>query len=577
MRSIKYAGCWPAAAVLMAGILLPLCVIAYVSVCAPLDFGGVEWGKLSGSAYQGLLFEHDFDGAVVFRSAYLLIFARSLLFATLTTLLCLITGLPTALYIATQPPERRPFLLVLIAAPFAVSLVVRAYGWVILLADGGMLNHLLNRVFPHSGELGLLYSDTATMIGLVYIFFPFMVLPLYASLRDLDWEVAEAAGTLGAPPWRVLTRVIVPACRPGIGAGVALIFVPALGSYVIPDLLGGAKSMMVGNLVQLAFTSDRNWPLGASLSVALLLIVLAVTWLARRGASQGARARGGREPGARFPGVSWVAVPMFAFLYLPMLALVATSFNAGASSLIWTGLGLHGYREAWGDENLLRAASTSLLLAGSTVVIVTLAAVPAAVALRASRSRLGAAFEEALKIPLTVPEIVLAVATLLGFAAASLELGFASVLFAHVVFCLPIAYLPIRASLAKVDPDLLDAAATLSATPWTTFWRVTLPLIWPGIATGAVLSFVTSLDDFVTTYFVAGAGVLTLPTYIYGALKVGLTPKISAISTLVIVASMALVSISALINKQRQARERPAPEAATPALTGRIQLAREAG
>ncbi|WP_230951493.1 ABC transporter permease subunit [Burkholderia stagnalis] len=570
----RHAGCWPAAILLIAGMLAPIAVVLYVSLCRPLDFGGVAWASHSLDAYVGLIFEHDFDGNTVFRSAYPAIFLRSFLFASATTLLCVLTGLPTALFIATQKASRRTIFLLLVIAPFAISLVVRAYGWVILLADGGLVNQGLNALLDRPGASGILYSNTATMIGLVSIFFPFMVLPIYATLREFDWETAEAAATLGASPAAVLRRVVIPACMPGVRAGIALVFVPALGAYVVPDLLGGAKSMMVGNLVQLAFTSDRNWPLGAALSVALIGLVGLVAWFARRAPLIPVRGAGGRDSHATYPGVAWIALPMLAFLYAPILALVVTSFYAGPSALVWQGFAMDGYAQVLADENLLRAASTSFCLAGLTVAIVTVVAVAAAIGIGDGSAGIARLFEQVLKIPLIVPEIVLAIATLLGFAALSIELNFLTVLFAHAVFCLPVAYLPIRASVQKIDRDLLDAAATLSATPFQTFRSVTLPLIWPGIMTGAILSFVTSLDDFVTTYFVAGAGVITLPTYLYGALKVGVSPKISAISTIVIVASALLVIAGAVLNRRRQHRDGKREAIAPALMTTPVRLAR---
>ncbi|KUZ96524.1 spermidine/putrescine ABC transporter permease [Burkholderia ubonensis] len=575
-KTTLHLGCWPAAIVLVFGILIPLLIVLYVSFCEPLDFGGVAWTRHTFAGYSNLILDRDFDGNLTYRSAYLLVFMRSLLFASATTVTCFLLGFPTALYIATQSANRRSLFLLLVSAPFVVSLVVRAYGWVILLADGGLVNQAVNGVLGRVTGLGLLYTDIATMIGLVSIFFPFMVLPLYVSFREFDFEVAEAASTLGANPWQVLTRILIPACATGIRAGVALIFVPALGSYVIPDLLGGAKSMMIGNVVQLAFTSDRNWPLGASLSIALLCIA-AVTWFARRtplDVNRGGVGRDAREP---FPGVEWIAVPTVAFLYLPIAALVITSFIDGPSALIVSGWGVKGYRDIMDDPNLLRAAWTSLTLACATVCIVSVLSVAAATTIGSTRGRALIVFEEAMKLPLVVPEIVLAVATLLAFSVTTIELDFATLVFSHVVFCLPVAYIPIRAAVMKIDSDLLDAAATLSATPWRTFWSVTLPLIWPGVLTGAILSFVTSLDDFVTSYFLGGAGVITLPTYIYGALKVGLTPKISAISTIVIATSVVLVILSAFVNKRGRSRDRDAVPSVTPSTATTVQLSGNLG
>lgn len=156
-----------------------------------------------------------------------------------------------------------------------------------------------------------------------------------------------------------------------------------------------------------------------------------------------------------------------------------------------------------------------------------------------------------ISVPLFIPEIVLAIATLLLFSALSVEPSFATVLFAHVVFCLPFAYLPISARLAKIDQLLLEAAADLSATPWSAFRQITLPLATPGIATGAMLAFVASMNDYVTSYLLAGAGLTTLPMYIFSALKLGLTPKINAVSTAVIGVSMLQLAGVWLIRRDR--------------------------
>ena len=154
-------------------------------------------------------------------------------------------------------------------------------------------------------------------------------------------------------------------------------------------------------------------------------------------------------------------------------------------------------------------------------------------------------------MPLIVPEIVLALGTLLLFSALSIEPGFSTVLFAHVVFCLPFAYLPIRARLAGIDRHLLEAAADLSATPWSAFRQITLPLAAPGIVAGAMLAFVASMNDYLTSYFLAGAGLTTLPMYIFSALKLGLTPKINAISTAIVGLAMLQLAGVLLVRRER--------------------------
>ncbi len=271
----------PVVALLMVGTLLPIAVVASVSLMRPLAYGGVDWGRFSFDAYLNLIVDRDFDGNLIFQSDHVRIFARSLALAAATTAGCVALGVPTALFIATQPPRRKNALLILVTIPFWTSLVIRSYAWIILIADHGFANRALNGLGVLAGPLGLLYTTPATLIGLLYTFFPFMVLPVYASLDDFDWRIVEAAYDLGATQWRALRDVVIPNCMPGIAAGIGLVFVPAFGSYVIPNLLGGSHSMMIGNLIEMKFTQGRNWPLGASLSLALVGLVLAMM-LARR-------------------------------------------------------------------------------------------------------------------------------------------------------------------------------------------------------------------------------------------------------------------------------------------------------
>jgi spermidine/putrescine transport system permease protein len=194
--------------------------------------------------------------------------------AGLTTLLCLAIGFPTALYMARAPTHRRNVLVLLVTIPFWTNLLVRNYAWILLLRNNGLLDQALMGTGLTTTPLGLLYTPTAVLLGLVYTFLPFMVLPLYASLEKLDWRLVEAASDLGAGPWRALWRVVLPLSLPGVAAGCLLVFVPGLGAYVTPELLGGGKTLMIGNLIQSQFGSARNWPFGAALAMALLGVVL---------------------------------------------------------------------------------------------------------------------------------------------------------------------------------------------------------------------------------------------------------------------------------------------------------------
>jgi spermidine/putrescine transport system permease protein len=222
----------------------------------------------------GFLFERDLDDSLVLNTDYLQIFLRSFWLSAATTALCLLVGFPTALYMALQPERRRNLLIFLVTIPFWTNLLVRNYAWILLLRNNGLVDGLLRGAGLTEAPIGVLYTPFAIMVGLTYTFLPFMVLPIYASLEKLDLRLVEAAFDLGADRRRALTRVVVPLAMPGIAAGCILVFVPSLGAYVTPELLGGSKSMMIGNLIQGQFGAARNWPFGAALAFALLAIVL---------------------------------------------------------------------------------------------------------------------------------------------------------------------------------------------------------------------------------------------------------------------------------------------------------------
>ncbi len=264
----------PSMLVLSVFLVAPLAIMLLVSFLQPGDYGGVKWGQYSSEAYINFFYERDLDDSLVFNTDYLGIFQRSLGLALMTTLGCLLIGFPTALYLALQSEKKRNLLLFLVTVPFWTNLLVRVYAWILLLRNGGLVDSGLGLLGLGDGALGILYTDAAVMIGLLYTFLPFMVLPIYTSLEKLDWRLVEAAFDLGANRFQALKRIILPLALPGMLAGTTLVFIPALGNYIIPELLGGGKALMIGNLVQLQFGSAHNWPLGSALAFALFSLVL---------------------------------------------------------------------------------------------------------------------------------------------------------------------------------------------------------------------------------------------------------------------------------------------------------------
>ena len=254
----------------------------------------------------------------------------------------------------------------------------------------------------------------------------------------------------------------------------------------------------------------------------------------------------------RFTGVRPLAWAFFAFLYIPIVVLVALSFNAGQSATLWQGFSLKWYGVVANDPEILRAAKNSLIVATLATVVATTLATLAALGMRGRTFRGQTLMSGVLGLPRLVPEIVTAVATLMFFAFIGLKLSLFTILLAHIVFCIPFAYLPIRARLEGMDPRLAEAAADLYASPWKTFWKVTFPLLTPGIVSGAMLAFIISMDDFVITYFVAGAGATTLPVYIFSSIRMGISPKINAISSIILLISIAFVALSYYVGQRRR-------------------------
>jgi spermidine/putrescine transport system permease protein len=253
----------------------------------------------------------------------------------------------------------------------------------------------------------------------------------------------------------------------------------------------------------------------------------------------------------RFPGIAPATAALFAYLYLPIAILIVLSFNDNRIATIWGGFSTHWYGVVLANDDMLHAARNSLITATSAMLMATVVSTFAAIGMARHRFRGQDGVNAVLALPLIVPEIVTAVATLLFFVLIGMRLSLLTVIMAHTVFCIPFAYLPIRARLEGMDPVLEHAAADLYAKPWQTFRRVTLPLLWPGILSGAVLAFIISMDDFVITYFVAGAGATTLPVYIFGMIRIGVTPEVNVISALMLVISILFVSISFLIGRMR--------------------------
>lgn len=280
-----------APATLFLGIFFlgPLAIMIVYSFLEPGLYGGVEWnfyhwnyGRILGWADGEW---EDFD------PVYVEIFLRSVRLALTNVLITLLLCYPAALWVSGLSSRWRTFVVFIITLPFFVSLVVRLFCWVLILRPSGFLSSTLIGLGLISEPIDIIFTETAVLIGMAYVLLPFMFLPIYASVEKLDHSLLQASSDLGARPIQTFFRVTLPLTFPGIAAGAVLVFIPSLGNFIVPDLLGGAKVVMIGNLVEQQFLSARNWPFGSALSVMIMLVMfsLIIIYLRRLGRAEAIR------------------------------------------------------------------------------------------------------------------------------------------------------------------------------------------------------------------------------------------------------------------------------------------------
>jgi spermidine/putrescine transport system permease protein len=524
---------------------LPLLLVLLTSLAERRPYGGVEWTWTTAS-YRRLL-----------EPLYVEVALWSVGVALLTTLFTFLLGVPVAYTLVLLPPRRRYLALLLLVIPFWTNFLVRTYAWMFLLGREGPLSTLLMHVgLP---PLTLLFTPGAILLGLVYTSLPFMILPVYAAMERIDPATVEAAQDLYGSPGRLLTRLWIPLSLPGVVVGTVLVFIPSVSAFVIPDLLGGARDLMLGNLIQQQYLTVRDWPFGSSLSALLLFFtcigVLILRPWARREWVRPQLVSGERRPPWTLTSgpVHWmgrvVTGGVFVFLYAPVVVLIVYSFNASRYTAVWTGFTFQWYARLFQDQALLRAARTSLEVAVVSTVLCLLVGAAAALALR--RAEGAGVILTALYLIVVIPEITMAVALLLFFVSVGIPLGRISIMLAHATFSLPLVVLPVRARLEQLGRGLEEAAMDLGADEGRVVRYVLLPLLRPALVVGGLLGFTASLDDFVVAYFVAGPGATTLPIRVYSLVKYGVTPEVNALSALLLVVSITLIA-AALLTQGRQ-------------------------
>jgi len=260
----------PVSAWMIIFVMLPLLYIIFLSF-------------MKRDVYGGIVYEFNFDNyLLMFQPMYLKVITKSLWLAFLTTIICLFAGYPLAYWIAGKPSKTAAKLLMLVMIPYWTSSLIRLYSVNLLAMPNGFINLFLLKLGIISEPLDLLFNDIVVVIGLLVAMLPFSVLPLYASIEKLDRSLLEASGDLGAKPAVTFFRITIPQTMPGIVGCVLLVFIPSLGMYYVPEILGGGKVMLIGTLVKNQFLVTKDWPFGASIAILLIIITLAMLWIYTR-------------------------------------------------------------------------------------------------------------------------------------------------------------------------------------------------------------------------------------------------------------------------------------------------------
>lgn len=536
-------------------------------------------------------------GQALGTATYLKIIWQTLRLSGIVALCCTILGYPLAFCMTAASPRWRGLLWAAVLLPLWTNVLVRSYAWIVILRVHGVLDSVLGTL-NMPWRPSLLYNEAGVVIGMVQVLLPYMVLTLYGVMREIDMRAVRAAASLGAPPFVQFRRVYLPLSMPGVTSGFLITFLLAIGFYITPALLGGGKVLMISLQIEQQIDELVNWQFGAALSVILVVVVAVLVILFVRlfgarlfglggrerrqvaeagesgtqtapawafAAAQPDRLRVGTQRRTRTyarPPMRWrwwatvgVAVAVCLFLVVPVFIVAAMSFSA-TSYLAFPprGFSLRWYAAFFHGEEWMQAAWVSVQAAALTAIFsLVLGTSGALVFVRGQFPGKTAAYVAAL-LPLIVPVIVTAVAIYSLFARLHLIGNVWGFAIADTVLAVPSVVLIVSAALSGVDVALERAAMILGASRLRALYEITLPLVAPALAAGALFGFVTSFDESVITLFLSSITTATLPKVMWDSLRFEIDPTISAISALLVALSILALGLSAALLGRRGAR-----------------------
>jgi putative spermidine/putrescine transport system permease protein len=556
-------GLIPAAVVLTAVYLVPLAWVVAESVSVD--------GRASLGHYQRLF------GT----SAFITIVRRTLVTSASVTALCLALGYPLAYTIGRLPARYARVLLFVVAVPFFTSLLVRTYAWVVILGNNGLINRALLDLGLIATPLPLVYNDFGTLVGMVQIQLPLMILPLYSVMSRIDRSLVRAGQTLGASPASAFLHIVWPLSKPGVLAGCSLVFVTTLGFFVTPALLGGPGQYLLAQSIEARVSSASDFGLAAAEATMLLVLVAGLMLLLRgplaesldaherrevraaisltRGAFESpalrraARRCGDLVSAIRWPSLAAVSGLVLTYLVLPMMVIIPLAFSsADFLSFPPPGYSVRWFASYLGNPAWMTATWFSLGIATTSALLATALGLLAALPLVRVRLRGAPFIYLACVSPLIVPHMVIAVSLFFLLARAGLIGHPASFVATYTVFGLPYAVIILTANLRRFDVSLEQAAASLGAAPWRILAHVTVPLLWPAIASAFLLAFLSGFDDIVAALFLSAPNAVTLPIRMWEDVRAEISPRIAAVGSLFFATALVAFLLPPLVGQVRR-------------------------
>lgn len=557
---------------------VPLARIVLLSFHAP-DFTLIEYIELGGDDIR------------------LIVLARTLWIAFVVTVASLFVGYPTAYLLHRIPDRFRPLLLLLVVLPLWMSILVRTYAWMVILGRTGIVNTALQASGVTDGPLQLLYVRFSVYVGMIHVMLPFMILPIFNTLRQSEPRLMQAAKSLGASPQVAFFCVFLPLSLPGIAAGCSLVFILSLGFFVTPALLGGARDTTFVMLIERTVNALRDWEMAAAMSVVLLALTLVLVVITQRGLASGpgdrasraalssarALARGALAVYKLFGRLGWqhtesegapqsrrtqqgpgwtlsaLGYGSLLFLTLPIVVIIILAFSS-APFLTFPppGLSVRWFENYFTRPDWLAATLVSIQVALITMVAGTILGILASIALVRSSFPGKLIVLAFLIAPIVVPTVVLAIALYFVFARFGLVGTRTGLVLGHVVLAIPYVIIVMSGALRSVDVSLERAAQTLGASPVRAFLRITLPQLRPAVVTAALFAFLASFDELVIALFISGTGAKTLPKRMWEGIREEIDPTTAAVAALLIAVSLLLLITSELA-RLRVRRNRPEP------------------